>query len=313
VRFIDEHKDRRIDVGSERGLRWGVEPICQVLTEHELAIAPATYYAAKTRPPSARAVRDEELKSLIAEVHAGNYGVYGVRKMHAALRRAGVELGRDQTGRLMRELGLAGVRRGKPKRTTVRDEAAARPVDLVNRDFSAARPDQLWVCDLTYIRTWVGFAYLALVIDVFSRRIVGWALTGHLRTELPLEALELAVWTCRQARLDGLVQHTDAGSQYLAIRYADALSAAGAIASVGTVGDSYDNALAESTIGQLKAELVHRRGPWRTIEQLEFALFEYLDWWNHRRLHGEIGMITPVEKETAYYRQTRSLETAGSQ
>src|SRR5829696_3297877 len=214
----DEHKDRRIDVGSERGLRWGVEPICQVLTEHELAIAPATYYAAKTRPPSARAVRDEELKSLIAEVHAGNYGVYGVRKMHAALRRAGVELGRDQTGRLMRELGLAGVRRGKPKRTTVRDEAAARPVDLVNRDFSAARPDQLWVCDLTYIRTWVGFAYLALVIDVCSRRIVGWALTGHLRTELPLEALELAVWTCRQARLDGLVQHTDAGSQYLAIR-----------------------------------------------------------------------------------------------
>jgi len=214
-----------------------------VLTGHNLAIAPATYDAAKHRRPSPRAVRDEQLKPLITEVHAVNYGVYGVRKMHAALRRDGVELGRDQTGRLMRELGLAGVRRGKPKRTTVRDQAAVRPADLVNRDFSAARPDQLWVCDLTYIRTWVGFAYLALVIDVFSRRIVGWALAGHMRTELPLEALELAVWTRRQARLDGLVQHTDAGSQYLAIRYADGLSAAGAVASVGTVGDSYDNAL----------------------------------------------------------------------
>ena len=161
----------------------------------------------------------------------------------------------------MRELGLAGVRRGKPKRTTVRDDTAARPADLVNRDFHAARPDQLWVCDLTYIRTWVGFAYLALVIDVFSRRIVGWALAGHMRTELPLEALELAVWTRQQHRLDGLVHHTDAGSQYLAIRYTDTLSAAGAVASVGTVGDSYDNALAESTIGQIKTELIHRHGP----------------------------------------------------
>jgi putative transposase len=309
VTFLDEHKDRR----TSDGLRWGVEPICQVLTEHELAIAPATYYAAKSRPPSARAVRDGELKPLIAELHERNYGVYGVRKMHAALRRDGVEIGRDRTGRLMRELGLAGVRRGKPKRTTIRDDAAARPADLVQRNFSAARPDRLWVCDLTYIRTWAGFGYLALVIDVYSRRIVGWALAGHLRTELPLEALELAVWTRRQGRLDGLVQHTDAGSQYLAVRYADALAAAGAVASVGSVGDSYDNALAESTIGQLKAELVHRRGPWRTIEQLEFALFEYLDWWNHRRLHGEIGMTTPVEKEAAYYRQIRSLETAGSQ
>jgi putative transposase len=308
VSFIDAHKDRRV----AGGLRWGVEPICQVLTEHELAIAPATYYAARSRPASARATRDAELKPLIATVHEANYGVYGARKMHAALRRDGIEIGRDQTGRLMRELGLAGVRRGKPKRTTLRDDAA-RPADLVNRDFSAARPDQLWVCDLTYIRTWVGFAYLALVIDVFSRRIVGWALAGHMRTELPLEALELAVWTRRQPRLDGLVQHTDAGSQYLAIRYADALSAAGGVASVGSVGDSFDNALAESTIGQLKAELVHRRGPWRTIEQLEFALFEYLDWWNRRRLHGEIGMIPPVEKEAAYYRPTRSLETTGSQ
>ncbi len=181
--FIEEHKDRRVD----GGLRWGVEPICQVLTEHNLAIAPATYYAAKTRTPSARAVRDGELKPVIERVHKDNYGVYGVRKVHAGLRREGIDIGRDQTGRLLRELGLAGVRRGKVKRTTLRDEAAARPADLVNRDFHASRPDQLWVCDLTYIRTWAGFTYLALVIDVYSRRIVGWALAPHMRTGLPLE------------------------------------------------------------------------------------------------------------------------------
>ena len=163
-------------------------------------------------------------------MHETNYGVYGVRKMHAALRRAGVDIGRDQTGRLMRELGLAGARRGKTKRTTIPDVAAARPADLVEREFTAHRPDQLWVCDLTYIRTWVGFAYLALVVDVFSRRVVGWALAGHMRTELPLEALELAVWTRQQPRLDGLIAHTDAGGQYLAIRYTDALRAVGAIA-----------------------------------------------------------------------------------
>jgi len=162
------------------------------------------------------------------------------------------------------------------------------------------------------IRTWVGFAYLALVVDVFSRRIVGWALATHMRTDLPLEALEMAIWT-RQGQVDGLIQHTDAGSQYLAIRYADTLAAAGALPSVGTVGDSYDNAMAESTIGQLKAELIHRRGPWRTVAQLEYAVFEYLDWWNHRRLHGELGMLTPAEKETQHYAQPRPLSEAGSQ
>jgi putative transposase len=309
VRFIDEHRDRRV----AGGLRWGVEPICEVLSEHGLPIAPATYYAAKTRPASARTVRDGELKPVIERVHRDNYGVYGVRKMHAAVRRDGVDIGRDQTARLMRELGLAGVRRGKAKRTTLREDAAVRPADLVNRHFHAQRPDQLWVCDLTYIRTWVGFAYLALVIDVYSRRIVGWALAGHMRTELPLEALELAVWTRKQQRLDGLVHHTDAGSQYLAIRYTDTLTSAGAVGSVGSVGDSYDNALAESTIGQLKAELIKPRGPWRSIEQLEFALFEYIDWWNHRRLHSQIGMKPPVEAETKYYGQHRTREATGSQ
>jgi transposase InsO family protein len=233
--------------------------------------------------------------------------------MAVALRRAGIAIGRDQTGRLMRELGLAGARRGKAKRTTVADLAAARPADLVERHFRADRPDQLWVCDLTYIRTWAGFAYLALVVDVFSRRIVGWALASHMRTELPLEALELAIWTRQRPTLDGLIAHTDAGSQYLAIRYTDALLAVGAVASVGTVGDSFDNALVESTIGQIKTELIKRRGPWRSLDQLEFALLEYIDWWNHRRLHSEIGMRPPVEVEAQYYRQYRSLETAGSQ
>jgi putative transposase len=221
--------------------------------------------------------------------------------MHAALQREGIAVGRDQVARLMRAAGLRGVRRGKPLRTTVPDTAAERAADLVKRRFVADRPDRLWVCDLTYIRTWEGFAYLALVIDVFSRRVVGWAVTSHLRTELPLEALEHAIWD-RQERhgrdLSGLIHHSDRGSQYTAIRYTARLADAGAIPSVGSKGDSYDNALAESTIGQIKAELIHRRGPWRRIEQLEFALFEYLDWWNHRRLHAEIGVITPAEKET---------------
>ncbi len=181
-------------------------------------------------------MRDEQLKAVISRLHAENYGVYGVRKMHAALGRASVRIGRDQTGRLMRELGLARIRRGRVKRTTIADRAVARPTDLVNREFRAERPDQLWVCDMTYIRTCGGFAYLALVIDVFSRRIVGWALAGHMRTELPLEALELAIWTRGRADLTGLVQHTDAGAQYLAIRYGQALSAAGAVASVAASG-----------------------------------------------------------------------------
>jgi putative transposase len=212
VKFVDEHKDR-----TDGGLRWGVEPICKVLSEHGLAIAPATYYAARSRPPSPRAVRDAELKQVIARVHADNYGVYGARKMQIAVRReAGIVIGRDQTARLMRELCLRGVRRGKPRRTTVTDQAAARPADLVDRNFDADRPDQLWVVDLTYIRTWLGFAYLALVIDVFSRRIVGWALATHLRTDLPLEALEMAIWTRHRHGINdltGLIHHGDRGSQ----------------------------------------------------------------------------------------------------
>lgn len=298
--FIDEHKDR-----TDGGRRWGVESICRVLTDQGSPIAPATYYAAKSRPPSSRSVRDSELKAVIAEVHADNYDVYGAVKMQRALRRENnVVIGRDQTARLMRELGLRGVRRGKPKRTTIANEAAQRPADLVERNFHAERPDQLWIVDLTYIRTWVGFAYLALVTDVFSRRILGWALTTHMRTDLPLEALEMAIWT-RQRQgvhdLTGLIHHGDRGAQYLSIKYTERLAEAGVVASVGSRGDSYDNAMAESTFGQIKAELIHRRGPWRTVEQLEYALFDYLDWWNHRRLHGEVGLVPPVEKEAVYY------------
>jgi putative transposase len=296
IRYIDEHKDH-----------FGVEPICEVLAGTAAGfLSVSGYYAAKTRPPSARALRDAELKELIVAEHEANYGVYGVRKMHAALRRRGEQVGRDQVGRLMRELGLQGVRRGKTKRTTVPDESAQRPQDLVQRQFRAPAPNRLWVTDITYIRTWAGWAYLALVIDVYSRRIVGWALTSHMRTELALEALEMAIWA-RDERLDGLIHHSDRGSQYTAIRYADTLADVHAVASVGSRGDSYDNALAESTIGQIKAELIHRRGPWRTFEQLEYAVFEYLDWWNHRRLHGEIGLIPPAEAEALHYRQNQHV------
>ena len=210
--FIDENKDR-----TDGGRRWGVESICRVLCEQDMAIAPATYYAAKTRAPSPRAVRDEQLKATIVEVNKANYEVYGAVKMQRALRREQqIVIGRDQTARLMRELGLTGVRRGAVKRTTIADEAAVRPADLVDRDFHAARPDRLWIVDLTYIRTWVGFAYLALVVDVFSRRIVGWALATHMRTDLPLEALEMAIWSRQRAGVDdltGLIHHGDRGSQ----------------------------------------------------------------------------------------------------
>ena len=310
--FIDEHKDH-----TDGGRRWGVESICRVLTQQDLAIAPATYYAAKTRPPSPRSVRDKELKTSIVEVNKANYEVYGAVKMQRALlREKQIVIGRDQTARLMRELGLKGVRRGHPKRTTIADETAQRPADLVDRQFHAERPDALWVVDLTYIRTWVGFAYLALVTDVYSRRILGWALTTHMRTDLPLEALEMAIWTRARHGIDdltGLIHHGDRGSQYLSIKYTERLAEAGVVASVGSRGDSYDNALAESTFGQIKAELIHRNGPWRTVEQLEYALFEYLDWWNHRRLHGEIGLVPPVEKEAAYYAQPPVLAEAGTQ
>jgi putative transposase len=311
VRFIDEHQARRIGVA---GLRWGVEPICAVLSEHGCPIAPSTYYGAKGRPPSARAARDEQLKAAIARVHQDNYGVYGARKVWLALNREGVPVARCTVERLMRQLGLTGARRGKRRRTTVADPAAARPADLVGRRFSPPAPDRLWVADFTYVPTWSGMVYVAFVIDAYSRQILGWRAATTMRTTLVLDALEQALWARRRqgrGSLAGLVHHHDAGSQYTSIAFTERLAAAGAQPSVGSVGDAYDNALAESVIGLYKTELIRPRGPWRTAEQVEIATLHYIDWFNRQRLFEACGDIPPAELETAYYRQNPSLTEAG--
>jgi putative transposase len=281
--FIDEHRDR-----------FGVESICTTLQ-----VAPSTYYAARSRPPSRRALGDAALKPEISRVHESNFGVYGARKLWRQLRREGIHAGRDRVARLMGELGIAGVVRGKPKRTTIPAEVAQRPGDLVERRFRAVAPNRLWVADLTYVRTWSGFCYVAFIIDVFSRRIVGWRVSTSLRTDLALDALEMAIWACRDEDLDGLVHHSDRGVQYLAIRYTERLAEAGAVASVGSKGDSFDNALAETVNGLYKTELIWRRGPWRTAEDVELATLAWVDWWNHRRLHGACGDVPPMEFERA--------------
>ena len=302
MRFISEHK-----------LRFGVEPICRVLTEHGVPIAPSTYYDAIRRPPSARATRDEQLKAHIARVHAGNYGVYGARKVWLALNREGITVARCTVERLMRELGLHGARRGRRIRTTRADAAAARAADLVRRHFSPGRPDRLWVADFTYVSTWAGMAYVAFVIDAYSRRILGWRAATSMRTSLVLDALEHALWTRgREHRggMAGLVHHTDAGSQYTSIAFAERLAAAGVSASVGTVGDAYDNALAESVIGLYKTELIKPRGPWRTAGHVELATLDYVDWFNNRRLYETCGDIPPAELEDAYYRHNSGLAEA---
>ncbi len=284
--------------------RFGVEPICQVLP-----IAPSTYYDAKRRPPSARALRDQQLKAEIARVHADNFGVYGARKIWRQLGREGISVARCTVERLMSELGLEGVRRGKLRRTTTPDAAAPRPADLVERDFSATRPNQLWVADLTYVATWSGFVYVAFIIDAFSRFLVGWQASRSLRTDLALDALEMAIWR-RQAGLEGLVHHSDRGCQYLAIRYTERLAEAGAVTSVGSRGDSFDNALAETIIGLYKTELIRRRGPWRGLDEVEYATLEWVDWFNHRRLLEPIGHIPPAEFEAAYHRREDPSHTA---
>jgi len=303
VRFVSEHK----------GV-FGIEPICRVLSEHGCAIAPSTYYDTVGRPPSARAVRDEQLKAAITAVHQDNYGVYGARKVWLALNRQGIPVARCTVERLMRELGLAGARRGKKVRTTVPGPAAARPADLVGRRFSPPAPDRLWVADFTYVPTWAGMVYVAFVLDAYSRRILGWRAATSMRTSLVLDALEQALWARSRdghSSLAGLVHHTDAGSQYTSIAFTERLAAAGAQPSVGTVGDAYDNALAESVIGLFKTELIKPGGPWRTAEQVELATLDYVDWYNHRRLFETCGDIPPAELETAYYRQNTSLAEAG--
>jgi putative transposase len=285
----------------ENEARFGVEPICRALR-----VAPSTHYARRGRAPSHRALRDEALKEQIRRLHAENFGVYGARKVWRALHREGVAVARCTVERLMRDMALAGVRRGKRRRTTTPDPAAPRPTDLVQRRFAASRPNQLWVADLTYVRTWSGFCYAAFVIDVCSRMIVGWSLATHLRAELALEALEMALWY-RDERLDGLVHHSDRGTQYLSIRYTERLAEAGACSSVGSRGDSFDNALAESVIGLYKAELIARRGPWRTTEEVELQTFEWVHWYNHRRLHSSIGDVPPAEFEAAHYDERRPV------
>ena len=303
VRFIHEHKSR-----------FGVEPICRVLSQHGCQIAPSTYYDAARRAPSSRAVRDEQLKAAISRVHTDNYGVYGARKIWLQLNREGTPVARCTVERLMRELGLAGARRGRRVRTTVPAAAAARPADLVRRQFSPAAPDRLWVADFTYVPTWTGMVYVAFVIDAYSRRILGWRAARSMKTALVLDALEQALWTRQRGGtgdLAGLIHHTDAGSQYTSIAFTERLVAAGVSGSVGTVGDAYDNALAESVIGLFKTELIKPRGPWRTAEQVELATLEYVDWFNHQRLYEACGDIPPAELEAAYYRQNVVLTEAG--
>ncbi len=299
--FIDDYKGE-----------YGVEPICRVLP-----IAPSTYYETKRRQRepdrrSARARRDEELCGEIQRVFDANYRVYGTHKVWRQLNREGITVAKCTVRRLMRQLGIQGVTRGRAFTTTTKpDEMLARPRDLVDRDFTATGPNELWVSDLTYVATWSGFTYVAFVIDVYSRRIVGWRASTSLRTDLALDALEQAIWD----RLDGdpqrLVHHSDAGSQYLSIRYTERLAEAGIEPSVGSVGDSYDNALAESVIGLYKTEVIRQRGPWRGLDDVEYATLEWVDWFNTTRLFGPIGDIPPAEYETNHYQQDSPAEEAG--
>ena len=308
--FIETHSGRV----SADGLRWGVEPICMVLTGQGTPIAPSTYYDYQARDRARRnsrsgqaaEKRDVLLRNEISRVWKENYRVYGARKVWLQLNREGHPVARCTVERLMRELGLVGARRGRQHRTTVPDPAAARPADLVNRQFTPARPDRLWVADFTYCPTWSGTVYVAFVIDAFSRRILGWRAATTMRTELVLDALEMAIWARgRQGVKDltGLVQHTDAGSQYTSVAHTERLAAAGAAPSVGSVGDAYDNALAETEIGLFKTEVIHRRGPWKGLDDIELAVLEWVDWHNHRRLHSACYDLPPAEYEQIYYGQ----------
>lgn len=311
VEFIDTHRDR-----------FGVEPICRVLREQGVGIAPCTYRAAKSRAPSARSLRDAVVLEHIIRIHTSpqiGRRLYGARKVYKELAREQArgehpELGhvpRCQVERLMRTNGLVGVRRGHgPTVTTRPDPAASRPEDLVNRDFQASAPNQLWVVDFTYVPTWSGTVFTAFVIDVFSRRILGWRTKATMPTELPLDALEMALWT--RAETDelvaGLIHHSDAGSQYTSIRYTDRLTEAGAVASIGSVGDSYDNSLAESVIGLYKTECVIHQGPWRSGDDLELATMNWVWWYNNTRLHSAIGYQPPIEYEADYYRHNTTQQ-----
>jgi putative transposase len=290
IAFIDDH----------RGAHW-VEPICKVLP-----IAPSTYHAhaAKRRDPdrlSARARQDARLKIEVRRVFDENFRVYGVRKVWRQLKREGFDVARCTVSRLMRDMGLQGVIRGKSVKTTVSDKAAPCPLDHVNRQFKAPRPNVLWLSDFTYVATWTGFVYVAFVIDAYARRIVGWRASRTAHAGFVLDALEQALHDRRPVHRGGLVHHSDRGSQYVSIKYTERLAEAGVEPSVGSVGDSYDNALAETINGLYKAEVIHRRGPWRNFEAVEFATLEWVDWFNNRRLLEPIGNIPPAEAEQRYY------------
>ena len=279
-----------------------------MLTEHDCKIAPSTYYAHKSRTPSARSVRDAGLKELITEVYQANYRVYGARKIWHHLNRRGHAVARCTVERLMRELGITGAVRGKRIITTLPGGQVDRAPDRVERDFVAKAPNRTWVADFTYVKTHSAIVYVAFVVDTFSRRIVGWSAATVKQTVFVLDALEMALWQRdrdQQSVVPGeLIHHSDAGSQYTSFRLAEHLEAAGIAASIGTVGDAYDNALMESTIGLYKTELIKPQRPWRTLSQVELATAEWVDWYNHSRLHGEIGHAPPVEYEQNYYLTT---------
>ena len=299
IAFIDDHREA-----------YGVEPICKVLP-----IAPSTYYdhAAKRRDPtrrSARAKRDPTLKVEVRRLFDENFQVYGVRKIWRQLQREGFDIARCSVSRLMRQMGLQGAIRGKPIRTTVSNTAAPCPLDRVNRQFHAPAPNALWLADFTYVATWQGFVYVAFIIDAFARRIIGWRVSRSARTDFVLDALQQALYERRPIRQGGLVHHSDRGVQYVSIRYTERLAEAGIEPSVGSVGDSYDNALAETVHGLFKAEVIHRRGPWRKPEAVEFATLEWVHWFNYRRLLEPIGNIPPAEAEARYYAQTEGLAMA---
>jgi putative transposase len=298
TKFVDDNRDD-----------FGVEPICRTLQ-----VAPSTYYAYKKRPLSARALRDAVMMPILLALFSANYKVYGAHKLWKAARRAGYDIGRDQTARLMRQLGIRGVSRRRKVRTTVPDDKADRPADLVERDFTADAPNELWVTDLTFVSTWGGTAYVCFIIDAFSRRIVGWRVAAHMRTVMVLDALEMARQS-RGTRLEGLVAHSDAGSQFTSIRYTERLEEIGAVPSIGTVGDSYDNALAESVNSLYKAELVYgpEQGPWRTVADLELATLGWVHWFNNQRLHGYLGDIPPAEYEDIYHAERSGILPVGNQ
>jgi len=298
VAFIDAHR-----------AEYGVEPICQVIP-----IAPSTYYEVKARHADparqpARAQRDARLRPEIERVWRANRRVYGAKKVWKQLTREGIPVARCTVARLMRGLGLRGVVRGRRVRTTLPDPLAERPRDLVQRDFTATRPHQLWVSDLTYVATWRGFVYVAFVIDAFSRRIVGWRASSSLRSDLALDALEQALYD-RDIEA-GLVHHSDRGGQYLSIRYTERLAEAGIEPSVGSRGDSYDNALAETVIGLFKAEVIHRAGPWRGFDDVEYATLEWVAWFNTRRLLEPLGYVPPAEYEEQFHRTQTAQPVAG--